>query len=596
MTERSDLMAHLEKYTAGAMGHMLAHYDRTHSSSTSLIDESRTALNRNLAGIDQPLSQLDFIHKRLSEIKVHKRADVNVFCDWIVTAPKELSSDELPMFFNETYKFLNDRYGKENVISAYVHMDETTPHIHYAFVPIVTDKKKGIPKLSAKERITRKDLNTFHPDLTKHMTKIFGRDIGIQNDATALGNQTVKQLRQKSENLEQFKIEPVPVTEIPPIVKKFLKEDKVIIDRKELERVNQAAEDAAIIMSNAESVNAQLAEKAKKTDKNYDLSEKRLADADNRAKELVTIASSKAADMIIDAEKDIAADKAKWEETKAEVKSAIDDHLTEIEQREHQLSEREAKIEQQEEENRAVAEQNARDSVYNDKRRRECQRREEELDKRAEDQCGYYLKKIDNMSLHIENLKSAGKELSRDNMKLHNELDRYRSRNNTLSDEITDLKQQITNNEASHRTELQQQTNIHTEPLKNELEKKEQEITAKFEPIIAEKNKEIKKSADIIKNLRSALDKAYSFIRDICLGVATLVCGRDSNAKYNADLCGKPEKLAQAIINLGERVTAEAGFDEYSDEIETTYGICDSVREELDDIDPPRPYISEMVR
>nr|DAU17541.1 MAG TPA: Plasmid recombination enzyme [Caudoviricetes sp.] len=262
-------MAHIEKYTAAATGHMLAHYDRTHSSSTSLIDESRTALNHNLAGIDQPLPQLDFLHKRLREIKVMKRADVNVMCDWIVTAPKELTPEELPLFFNETYKFLNERYGKENVISAYVHMDETTPHIHYAFVPVVIDKKKGIPKLSAKERITRKDLNTFHPDLTKHMRAVFGRDIGIQNDATALGNQTIKQLRQKTKNMEKFKAEPVPVTEIPPVVKKFLKEDKAIISRKELDRVNRATEDAAIIMSNAEAVNAQLAEKAAKTDNNY---------------------------------------------------------------------------------------------------------------------------------------------------------------------------------------------------------------------------------------------------------------------------------------------------------------------------------------
>lgn len=74
-------MAHFEKYTAGAIGHMLAHYDRTHSSSTSKINESKTFLNYNLAAKDQPLSQLDFIHKRLSEIKVLKRKDVNVMCD-----------------------------------------------------------------------------------------------------------------------------------------------------------------------------------------------------------------------------------------------------------------------------------------------------------------------------------------------------------------------------------------------------------------------------------------------------------------------------------------------------------------------------------
>ncbi|MCM1382266.1 MAG: plasmid recombination protein, partial [Muribaculaceae bacterium] len=120
-------MAHVEKYTRGATGNMLAHYDRTKISSTSLIDLDRTLLNYNLAENDQPLTQLDFIHKRLSEIKVLNRKDVNVFCDWIVTAPQELSENEYADFFRETYKFLNERYGKENVISAYVHMDQSQP-------------------------------------------------------------------------------------------------------------------------------------------------------------------------------------------------------------------------------------------------------------------------------------------------------------------------------------------------------------------------------------------------------------------------------------------------------------------------------------
>lgn len=36
-----------------------------------------------------------------------------------------------------------NRYGKENVVSAYVHLDETAPHIHFSFIPITKDKKKG---------------------------------------------------------------------------------------------------------------------------------------------------------------------------------------------------------------------------------------------------------------------------------------------------------------------------------------------------------------------------------------------------------------------------------------------------------------------
>ena len=54
--------------------------------------------------------------------------------------PLELSRQ----FFEQTYKFLNERYsGEQNVVSAYVHMDEKTPHMHYAFVPVVHDKKKN---------------------------------------------------------------------------------------------------------------------------------------------------------------------------------------------------------------------------------------------------------------------------------------------------------------------------------------------------------------------------------------------------------------------------------------------------------------------
>ncbi len=578
-------MAHFEKYTAGAIGHMLAHYDRTHSSSTSKIDESKTFLNYNLAAKDQPLSQLDFIHKRLSEIKVLKRKDVNVMCDWIVTAPQELAKDELPLFFEETYNFLNDRYGKENVISAYVHLDETTPHIHYAFVPVVMDKKKNIPKLSAKERVPVRELKTFHPDLTKYMKNIFGRDIGIQNDATALGNQTIKQLKQKSENLEKFKVEPVPVTEMPPIVKKFLKEDRVIIDRQELERVTRAAEDAALIMSNAEAVSQQLSDKSEKADRNYDKSENCILKAEEKAKQIVSAVEAKAKA----ADENLKVSQEKWENQKRQEQAELDERTKAVEQREESAAFREKR-------NAAATEQNIRDAACNDRKRRECDKREQELDKRDADQCGYYLKRIDSMKFKIKSLETKTAELTNENAYLCREIKTLTADSEALSAQNTDLKQEIADNEAEYQAIMKQRDEAFIAHLNSELERKEKEVTDKYEPIIAQKDREIKQANTVIDKLKSALDKAYSFIRDICLGVATLICGRDSNAKYNADLSGKPAKLAQAVINLGERVTAEAGFDDYSDEIETTYGICESVRKELDDIDPPRPYISEMVR
>lgn len=190
-------MAHKQKYTKGAVGHMFGHYDRS-KEVPELKSPTNTVLNYNLASKDQPKSQLDFLHQRLSEVKVHNRKDVNVMVDWVVTLPQSLNDKGLEnedRFFKEAYKFLNDRYGKENVISAYVHMDETTPHMHYAFVPVVEDKKKGGYKLSAKEAVTREDLRTFHKDLSEHMGRFFGRDIGILNEATKEGNKSIEELK-----------------------------------------------------------------------------------------------------------------------------------------------------------------------------------------------------------------------------------------------------------------------------------------------------------------------------------------------------------------------------------------------------------------
>lgn len=187
-------MAHKQKYTRGSVGHMLGHYGRT-KEVPDLPMPANTALNYNLACNDQPEGQLDFLHQRLSEVKVHNRKDVNVMVDWVVTAPKGLSLADEERFFKESYQFLNDRYGRENVISAYVHMDEVTPHMHYAFVPVVEDRKNGGYKLSAKEAVTREDLRTFHGDLGRHLEKAFGRDMGVLNESTKEGNKSIAELK-----------------------------------------------------------------------------------------------------------------------------------------------------------------------------------------------------------------------------------------------------------------------------------------------------------------------------------------------------------------------------------------------------------------
>ena len=80
-------MAHKEKYTRGAVGHMLGHYDRS-KEAPELACPANTVLNYGSYGNDQQKNQLDFLHQRLSEVKVHNRKDVNVMVDWVVTLPQ----------------------------------------------------------------------------------------------------------------------------------------------------------------------------------------------------------------------------------------------------------------------------------------------------------------------------------------------------------------------------------------------------------------------------------------------------------------------------------------------------------------------------
>lgn len=65
LAEGSVIM-HVTKYTKGTLGHMLGHYDRTKDGLGENVVPERTQLNYNLAVDDQPLKQLDFVHKRLS--------------------------------------------------------------------------------------------------------------------------------------------------------------------------------------------------------------------------------------------------------------------------------------------------------------------------------------------------------------------------------------------------------------------------------------------------------------------------------------------------------------------------------------------------
>ncbi|WP_205417714.1 plasmid recombination protein, partial [Escherichia coli] len=84
--------------------------------------------------------------------------------------------------------------------------DETRPHMHFAFMPVVWDEKKQQAKVSAKEVLTRKDLKTFHQDLDEFLKKEIPQIYkeGILNDKT-IGVDTVKDLKRYSEEIQKQK-------------------------------------------------------------------------------------------------------------------------------------------------------------------------------------------------------------------------------------------------------------------------------------------------------------------------------------------------------------------------------------------------------
>lgn len=198
-------MAHKQKYTMGNMRGLSIHLERkTDNHSNPDIDNSQSKLNYDLCNKEG--DTLSRLKNRLSEVDVFKRKDVNVCVDWIITLPESLKNapeSDKRSFFEKTYDFLEKRYGGlKNVVSAHVHMDETTPHMHFTFVPTVLSSKTGREKVHAKSVVDRKDLQTFHQNLDsylkKHLPEIYKG--GILNNKT-IGIDTVKELKELDQQI-----------------------------------------------------------------------------------------------------------------------------------------------------------------------------------------------------------------------------------------------------------------------------------------------------------------------------------------------------------------------------------------------------------
>lgn len=204
-------MAHVTHFKLNGAVAILRHNERTPndkvvSRKNECIEPSRTHLNYTLdnGGIGYRGKDLKAYIERLCAsygVTVNKRKDLNIMSSWVITAPKDLQESEYKRFFECANQFLRKRYLLPP-ISSVVHMDETRPHLHYGFVPVWVNKK-GEFVVSSKNCLNRKELLTFHKDLSKAVEKEFGRKLAIENGITKElgGNKSIEELK-KGKTLE----------------------------------------------------------------------------------------------------------------------------------------------------------------------------------------------------------------------------------------------------------------------------------------------------------------------------------------------------------------------------------------------------------
>lgn len=130
----------------------------------------------------------------------------NVMCELIITSNKEFFDNigeiETKRYFETAYKFVSNyqNLGEEYIVSAKVHMDESTPHLHLIFIPVIhkIDSKSGkiIDKISCSEYWKGRDsYKKLQDNFYSYMTKSgFDLERGKSQDVEHLSTEKLKQV------------------------------------------------------------------------------------------------------------------------------------------------------------------------------------------------------------------------------------------------------------------------------------------------------------------------------------------------------------------------------------------------------------------
>ena len=159
------------KYKGPEIGHIEAHNERAKEKYVSNpdVDTARSHLNFHLVTPERKYRAE--AEKQIAAAGCRTRSDSVRVVEALVTASPEFfkgkKRSEVKAYFTEALDFIKQNQNPETIISAVVHMDEKTPHMHLCFVPLTEDKR-----LSAKEIVgNKKKLTWWQDEFWKHMVK-----------------------------------------------------------------------------------------------------------------------------------------------------------------------------------------------------------------------------------------------------------------------------------------------------------------------------------------------------------------------------------------------------------------------------------------
>lgn len=153
--------------------------------------------------------------KKEYNLRGHIRSNSIIMCEMMITSDNEffdkIGIEETKRYFKESYKFVCNykNLGEKYIVSAAVHLDETTPHMHLVYIPVIhTKDEKGNPidKICARDfwrgrDSYRKLQNAFHEYIT---SKGFDLERGLPVEEIGAKHQKIEDLK-KITNFENTK-------------------------------------------------------------------------------------------------------------------------------------------------------------------------------------------------------------------------------------------------------------------------------------------------------------------------------------------------------------------------------------------------------